>query len=151
MNRNKKAKIDGTLIYNDGTLMLRSALLTDAAPFVRYGWEKIGHLSLEKMNQLIRIQKAEIQKRQNDESKLSMTILENGQVIGVLETEETGEVSDEAWVEIYFPCSNDKNKKAKVVEAFIKLMKDTYFYEKIYVYRTEDTSKFDVDTYEIFN
>lgn len=134
MNQNRKRKIDASYIIQEGRYAIRLAMPNDATAYIARYNLPVG----KQMRDMIISQKKETKAFLEDISNFQFVILEDGIVIGLIETIAKPHTNAcEAYVEIFFPNPEDKMKKSQIQELFIQLLKEKYLYDRVWIYRTE--------------
>lgn len=127
-----KCKMDCNKIIREGKFLIRPALETDAMPYLL---KFNGNIKLAQ--KLLPRVRAEIKEAKESLINESYMILYEDTIIGGIECKATDESGCKAYVEIYIIQEEDKGKYEEVEELFIKLLKENYVYDTIYILAKE--------------
>lgn len=134
MNQNRKRKIDASYIIREGRYAIRLAMPSDASAYIARYNMPLG----KQMRDMIISQKKETKTFLEDISNFQFVILEDEIVIGLIETiAKPQTMACEAYVEIFFPNAEDRRKKPQIQELFIKLLKEKFLYDRVWIYKNE--------------
>ena len=134
MNQNRKRKIDASYIIQEGIYAIRLAMPSDAAAYVARYNMPVG----KQMRDMIIAQKKETKAFLEAISNFQFVILEDGIVMGLIETiAKPHTMGREAYVKIVLSNAEDKMKKPEIQDLFIKLLKEKFLYDRVWIYKNE--------------
>ncbi len=134
MNQNRKRKIDASYIIQEGRYAIRLAMPNDAAAYIARYNMPLG----KQMRDRIISQKKETKAFLEDISNFQFVILEDGVVIGLIEAiAKPHTMGREAYVKIVLSNAEDKMKRPQIQELFIKLLKEKFLYDRVWIYKNE--------------